>query len=89
MPRATTVRTALNRRVKVARAAGRIGDEHEAAIALCCRLADELSKPGACPPSALAGIARALSGEMRALGLVPVASTPTELDSLLAELRGE
>jgi hypothetical protein len=52
-------------------------------------LADELSKPEPCPPSALAGIARALSGEMRALGLVPVTSTPSELDSLLAELRGE
>jgi hypothetical protein len=75
--------------VRAARAAGRIGDEHEAAVALCCRLADELSNPDGCPPSALAGIARALSGEMRALGLVPVASSPTELDALLAELRGE
>ena len=88
MPRPPSVQRATARRVTEARHAGRLGEEHEAEVAVALRLAATLTDP-TCPPTAQAAIARQLILSLRALGLAPTAAAPNDLEALLADLRGD
>ena len=88
VPRPPSVQRATARRITEARRSGRLGEEHEAEVAVALRLAATLTDPR-CPPTAQAAISRQLVAHLRALGLAPVAAAPSDLEALLAELRGD
>jgi hypothetical protein len=87
MPRPPSVASALRRRVTEAQRTGRLGPEHEVAVAVVLRMAMTLSTPkiGA---RDLAALSREFVNQVRALGLLPSASSNGDLEALLRELRG-
>ena len=87
MPRPPSVASALRRRVAEAQRSGRLGPEHEVAVAVVLRMAITLSAPkiGA---RDLAALSREFVSQAKDLGLMLTASSNGDPEALLRELRG-
>ena len=77
----------LRSEVAEAQRTGRLGPEHEVAVAVVLRMASTLSTPkiGA---RDLATLSREFANQVRSLGVMPTASSNGDLEALLRELRG-